>query len=185
MRAFLILNLKKQYLLIGFETWIGNVQVNTKSVHFYVQRSTKYRLDSGPGPITFDVNQLNVGGAMNLKTGEFTAPVDGIYHFEFTCLKARDPYDLVIYLRVRAKDPNITRVPYNIIYVASVPVVAATATSGLPSYSTGSLTASLKLKAGDVVNLHSQHRRDALHDNEGHYTQFAGWLVEEDLMVMA
>jgi len=31
----------------------------------------------------FDSQLLNVGGAMDLATGIFTVPVDGIYHFEF------------------------------------------------------------------------------------------------------
>ncbi len=49
----------KHEIIIGPETLIGNVEVKTKSVHFYVQRRTKYPGNSKNGLITFDVEQLN------------------------------------------------------------------------------------------------------------------------------
>ena len=162
------------------ETLIGNVQVKTKSVHFYVQRSIKY-LNSGWGFITFDVEHLNVGGAMNLNTGEFTAPVDGIYHFEFRCLKDEVPHESTIYLVVKEKNPTISH-SINI-NDGNIPIVAGTVMSNHSYYSTGSLTASLKLKKNDVVKVYSDSRRDNLYDSGGHYTQFSGWLAEEDLAV--
>jgi len=44
-----------------------------------------------------------------------------------------------------------------------------------------SLAASLRLKAGDRVNLFNTGD-GILYDNADHYTHFTGWLVEEDLV---
>ena len=120
-----------------------------------------------------------------MKTGEFTATVDGIYHFEFRCIKdgvvARESS---IYLQFRAKDPNdVKRVIYHMMRGENGQVVAGTAMSSLPSHSTGSLTASLKLRKSDVVKIHSLSSRGNLYESGAHYTQFVGWLVEEDLAV--
>ena len=67
----------------GFQTRIGYVDVKSSSVYFYVQRFAEVFNTKGT-PIPFDVERLNVGGAMNLTSGKFTAPRDGIYAFSFT-----------------------------------------------------------------------------------------------------
>ena len=66
----------------GFQTWIGYVDVKSSPVYFYVQRNADFNATNTP--ITFNVERLNVGEAMNLTSGKFTAPWDGIYSFSFT-----------------------------------------------------------------------------------------------------
>ena len=67
-----------------FQKRIGYVDVKSSPVHFYVQREKSFKTKHTPIP--FDVERLNVGGPMNLKSGVFTAPRDGIYSFSFTGL---------------------------------------------------------------------------------------------------
>ena len=68
----------------GFQTWIGQVDVKSSPVYFYVQRNADFNATNTPIP--FDVEILNVGGAMNLTSGKFTAPRDGVYSFSFNGL---------------------------------------------------------------------------------------------------
>ena len=65
-----------------FQTWIGYVDVKSSPVYFFfVQRSVNGFNTAGT-PIPFDTEGLNVGGAMNLASGIFTAPRDGEFmHF--------------------------------------------------------------------------------------------------------
>ena len=64
------------------------------------------------------------------------------------------------------------------------PRIATTYMANLSYRLPGSITASLKLKASDIVSLVSvEHQLVQLYDGRAHYTQFAGWLVEEDLML--
>ena len=72
-------------LFSGFENRVGYIEIKSSTVHFYVQRNTMF--DTTDVVIPFQLERLNLGGAMNLATGIFTVPVAGVYHFEFSALK--------------------------------------------------------------------------------------------------
>ena len=116
------------------------------------------------GILRYNLARLNVGRAMDLSTGIFTVPVNGVYHFQFTGV--RDGHeDRAIYLEV-----NGDRVAssYSRIQLA----VGHT-------FVTGAFHASFRLKKGDKVNIFKDQVN--LLDNMFFYTHFTGWLVEEDL----
>jgi len=135
------------------------VEVKTKSVNFFVLTNTPISLNNTA--ISFGIERLNEGGAMNLGTGIFTVPVDGIYHFEFSGLKYVNPEYLHVYLQVNG-----------------VSISQAYATN-LPNYlGLSGINASLRLKSGDQVRLFkTTGTLDLLP------SQFTGWLVEEDLLL--
>ncbi|XP_046456945.1 E3 ubiquitin-protein ligase BRE1-like isoform X1 [Daphnia pulex] len=66
----------------GKERWIGYVDVKSAPVHFFVQKNSSFVQKDKPIP--FELSVLNVGDAMNLTSGIFTAPRKGIYYFSFT-----------------------------------------------------------------------------------------------------
>ena len=138
--------------------------MKTKPTHFYVTKSA--RLGPGDVVIPFELARLNEGNAFDLPLGIFTVPVPGIYHLDFSASKDASANHLCIYLQVNGV--NIGRAYTN-------------------QYSKGtenavSLSASLRLAAGDRVNLFLNC--GVLYDNGvvNHRTHFSGWLVEEYLM---
>ncbi len=149
--------------MIVTETFIGDLEIKTKSVHFYVKRETLLKAN---GTISFEVEELNVGKAMNLATGLFTAPVNGIYHFEFSALKYSDKISSFVHL-----------------YVNGVKIGSSYADAHDGHYIAHSgISASLRLSTGDRVWLNKTS--GVLDDYENdHFTHFTGWLMEEDLML--
>lgn len=139
------------------------MDVKTKNVHFYVQRNTSFSTSNAVIP--FELVRLNEGEAMNLVSGIFTAPVTGIYHFEFNSVKDGSSDYLDIFLQVNGEnvgfafteDLNRTKAAFVI-----------------------SLTTSLRLKVDDSVNLYK--RNIGMLDSDYHYTHFTGWLVDQDLI---
>ena len=135
--------------------------MKTKTVHFYVQKSSYF---DNAAVIPFEFAQLNEGNAFELASGTFTAPVSGIYHFHFSGVKESSAKSLAVYLQVNGNH------------------VGMAAASGKSNSVSASLSASLRLKGGDKVRLYNEPG-SWLHDyGSEHWTHFSGWLVEEDFM---
>ncbi len=112
--------------------------------------------------LSFALVRLNEGSAMDSALGIFTAPVPGIYHFEFFGLKDAKSTSLHIILQVNGINIG-----------SAFSDIFATGT-----YHSVSLSSSLRLKANDRVFLVGN---GWLFDSVYYFTHFSGWLVEEDL----
>lgn len=161
--------LKKHYILLVVDTFIGNVQLKeADTVNFFAQKNTSF--SNADNTIPFDTAILNVGNAMNTATGVFTAPVAGIYHFEFS---------------------GMTSEKLNVILKKNGDDIASTAAdfsfwNGNSFYSGISLACSLQLSANDNVSLYlfgpgSLYQNDTVAVPNTHFT---GWLVTADAAVL-
>ena len=137
------------------------MDLKSSPVYFYAQKSGNF---SKPNSVvTFELDRLNVGGAMNINTGVFTAPRSGTYHFSFTFMTNDPNKAIVIFIRKNGVSIGAahTFALANVVLQSSLP-------------------ATLKLKTGDIVDLF-QIRDGIIYDDASHYTHFTGWLIEEDI----
>ena len=77
---------------------IADIDVQSLPVHFYVQRNSSF-LKIG-SIIPFELTIINVGSAMDISSGIFTAPTDGIYRFSFFGAKYSANQSTLIKLRL-------------------------------------------------------------------------------------
>lgn len=139
---------------------IGTVDIKTKSVIvFYVQRNSSF--GKKQAIIPFELTRLNQGEAMNFSgtSGIFTAPVPVLYHFELSAQKDGFLPYIVIFFQVNGKNTGLAE-------------TANYGDSRTASMQSRSLTASLRLKANDTVNLLNWN--SGIYDDDNHHTHFAG-----------
>ncbi len=143
--------------LTGYETRIGYVDIKTSSgVYFFVGRNSDY--STIETVIPYEREQLNIGGAMDLASGVFTAPVSGRYQFNFVALA----FDSRVQLRL-----NGVRIAQG---------------CGQSTFDTVAITATFGLKKNDRIDTYL-FTGGGIHDGPYPYTQFTGILLEEDLVL--
>ena len=79
---------------------IGNIDVkrSSSSVYFHVQRKTSSYKNTYT-PLTYQIANLNIGGAMDITSGIFTAPTSGVYYFSFIAVSLTDDTNVIILLK--------------------------------------------------------------------------------------
>ncbi len=120
--------------------------------------------------VTYDVERLNVGGAMNTRSGKFTAPRSGTYFFSFTAIasfRATKTDDALITVSLKLNNNNIG---------------SGKSSSEDKNTGTYSIQSTLSLSAGDQIWVAITYRdKSGLQDDGAHYTHFTGWLLEENI----
>lgn len=172
-----------------FQKLIGYIDVKSVPTYFYVQRSERFSKVNTSIP--FDVALVNIGNAMNLTTGIFTAPRAGTYFFSFTGLAEFPTFSSLLYLGI---DLYLND---NLIGRGFVEDTNTTA----GQFSPVTLQSTLNLQPGDQVWLEIDSlmpplvderivRRNkrmlptkgvVLFDDSRHFTHFTGWMLEEDI----
>ncbi|EFX82583.1 C1q and tumor necrosis factor-related protein 5 [Daphnia pulex] len=152
----------------GFQKWIGYADVKSTPVHFYVQRNSTFSQQYTPLP--FDLAVVNVGNAMNLTSGKFTAPAPGIYFFSFTGVAHLGPYFFSA-----------------LVLNGSVIGTGFVQINGGPIDSPLTVQSTLNLKTGDQVWVSiyfeggtSSYLNDLVLNY--HLTHFTGFMLEEEIV---
>jgi hypothetical protein len=157
-------------LISGFQKWIGFEDIKSSPTYFYVQRNSTF--NQTQTPIPFEIEKVNIGGAMNLQTGKFMAPRSGTYFFSLSG---------IAYIPVSS-----TRLGLWIgLYVNGIQIGRSHAddSSNTVVFETYSQQSTLNLQAGDLVwiEISTQSTGVYLHDDVNHYTNFNGWLLQEHI----
>ena len=128
--------------------------MKTGGVYFTALRNTIY--STANSVIPYLTAQLNIGNAMNLTSGVFTAPVNGRYFFSFTA------------------QGNVANTILRLNSVAVASSYGASASSNTP------ISATFNLKVGDRVDTYLSQGSIGNYGSQPN-TQFSGFLLEQDL----
>jgi hypothetical protein len=157
--------------MTGFQKWIGYDDIKSAPVYFYVQRNSAFKTTKVPIP--FQVSRLNIGNAMDLSTGKFTAPVQGTYFFSFTGHAGFPASSSVLTLGVGLY--------LNGNYMGWGFVEEYNTLNGQESPLT--LQSTFSLQKGDQLWLEIKLMSTgvSLYDNNDIWTHFTGYILEEEL----
>ena len=125
-------------------------------------------------PIVFErevLNVLNIGNAMNVTSGTFTAPRAGMYSFSFT---GRSHFTAN---RMRR------RVGVSFLLNGRYTGISWTDDVSEAHYDSFTLQSTFRLKAGDQISLRNELYATGqyIHNMNRLYNKFSGWLIEENM----
>ena len=155
---------------VGFQDRIGYVDVKSSPVYFYVNRNSGISFNTINTPIPFEKELLNVGGAMDLKSGKFTTPQDGIYAFSFAGFAGFPASSSAVYLKVRLLLNGTTMAKGQ---------SDEGGTAG--EFEQFSFQSTLNLKAGDQIWLEIYSMSTGAYLWGDYFTQFSGYILEENI----
>ena len=146
------------------QTLIGAVDVKSTPVYFHVQRNSTFSTGSNSNTtIPFHSALVNIGEAMDVKSGIFTAPKAGTYFFAFSGVQYSQSQ---LYVSLDLNGDNIaTTVTFG--FSSSYPISL-------------SLVSTLELETDDEVRLTASGQY-LLEGSNLRYTQFTGVLLKEYL----
>ena len=123
-------------------------------------------------PIPFDVEVLNIGGAMNLTSGIFTTPRAGTYSFSF-----------IGYAHIPGSSSKLALAVRMYLNGNLIGSGLADDIGTVLQSETLSLQSTLNLQNGDQISLQISYMDSGtyLHDSSNHYNHFSGWLLEENI----
>lgn len=160
----------QQFFQQGFRQCSEYGNLTSSPVYFYVQRNNLFSKESTP--ISFDLEIINVGEAMNGSSGKFTAPQMGTYSFIFNGLAkfslSSTPLRLGLNLQLNGSGLTTGRVEVGDHVIVSDKLIFF------------ALQATLKLKSGDQVwlEIFSLSPGVSLYNDGTHFTCFSGSLLQ-------
>jgi len=134
---------------------LGYEDLKSNQIFFDVARVSDFGL---PGSsISWEFVKLNIGNALNLANGYFTAPVSGRYFFAFV-----------------GKNSQASSVVTNVYLTIGGVVQAEVYDTASSASSNAPIQATVDLKKGQIVYMYlASGKIDAK-------SRFTGWLIEED-----
>ncbi|XP_046638029.1 uncharacterized protein LOC124316246 isoform X2 [Daphnia pulicaria] len=152
-----------------FQKWIGYADVKSAPVHFFVARNSSFNTTGTPIP--FELEVANEGNAMDLASGIFTAPRPGIYFFSFTGLGNLQSSSWASFSSYLYLNGHIIGSSY--VQEAKGPV---------DQLNPLTLQSTLNLKIDDQVFVMIFGHSSYLFDDSRHFTQFTGFMLEEEIV---
>jgi hypothetical protein len=161
-------NYFNNFLYEGFEKKMGFVDVQSVPTYFLVTKNETF--NSLNMSISYTTEKLNIGGAMDLSSGKFTAPRTGTYFFSFTGMigfptsSSSVPYLILGFYLNGVEIGSGWNDEANTVASQEVPVV---------------LQSTVNLQAGDQVWLQIK----SISAGVALYTvkSFTGWILQENL----
>ncbi|XP_046638022.1 collagenase 3-like isoform X7 [Daphnia pulicaria] len=163
-----------------FQKWIGHTEVKSAPVYFYVQRNSPFY--AFKDAIPFDFARVNIGDAIRLQTGIFTAPKSGTYFFSFTGLasfpESKPPEKMQLGIGLYKNGDRVGRAlaeESNTVDNQKCPL---------------SLQSTLKLETNDDIWLQIDVKStpevslfdDAGVERDEQWTHFTGWILQEEFL---